>query len=84
MFEPFLGWAARRYQARVAVELKKYGLRYEDLLDPLENLVSLSNQSACQPATAEVRLNVLTLECVCAPLIRRAVSSAQCFCLRLR
>eukprot|EP00208_Stichococcus_sp_RCC1054_P006150 CAMPEP_0206138480 /NCGR_PEP_ID=MMETSP1473-20131121/3352_1 /ASSEMBLY_ACC=CAM_ASM_001109 /TAXON_ID=1461547 /ORGANISM="Stichococcus sp, Strain RCC1054" /LENGTH=122 /DNA_ID=CAMNT_0053531925 /DNA_START=112 /DNA_END=480 /DNA_ORIENTATION=- len=38
MFEPFLGWAARRYQARVAVELKKYGLRYEDLLDPLENL----------------------------------------------
>ena len=39
-FEPFLSWAARRYQASVARELKKYGLRYEDLLDPIENLVS--------------------------------------------
>lgn len=39
LFEPMLGWAARRYQAKVAIELKKYGLRYEDLLDPWENLV---------------------------------------------
>lgn len=38
-FEPFLGWAARRYQAAVADHLVKYGLRYEDLLDPINDLV---------------------------------------------
>ena len=38
-FEPFLGWAARRYQAAVADHLIKYGLRYEDLLDPINDLV---------------------------------------------
>lgn len=39
LFDPFLTWAARRYQAAVATELKKYGLRYEDLYDPLLNMV---------------------------------------------
>lgn len=39
-FEPFLGWAARRYQAAVGKQLKLYGLRYEDLLDPINDLVS--------------------------------------------
>lgn len=38
MFDPVLTWAARRYQAAVATELKKYGLRYEDLYDPLLNM----------------------------------------------
>lgn len=37
-FEPFLGWAARRYQAAVGKQLKLYGLRYEDLLDPINDL----------------------------------------------
>lgn len=37
--EPFLGWAARRYQAAVGAQLKNYGLRYEDLLDPACDLV---------------------------------------------
>lgn len=39
MFEPVMGWMATRYQAAVATELKKYGLRYEDLYDPLLNMV---------------------------------------------
>ncbi|GMH44845.1 hypothetical protein BSKO_12797 [Bryopsis sp. KO-2023] len=38
MIEPVFKWAAKRYQAAVATELKKYGLRYDDLLDPLEDL----------------------------------------------
>lgn len=32
---------APRYQAVVAKELRKYGLRYEDLYDPQYDLVSL-------------------------------------------
>ena len=46
MFDPFLTWAARKYQAAVATELKKYGLRYEDLYDPLLNMVR-GNCTAC-------------------------------------
>ena len=46
MFDPFLTWAARRYQAAVATELKKYGLRYEDLYDPLLNMVR-ANCTTC-------------------------------------
>ena len=42
MFDPVLTWAARKYQAAVATELKKYGLRYEDLYDPQLNMVSFS------------------------------------------
>jgi hypothetical protein len=38
-FDPVLGWMARRYQAAVAKELKNYGLRYEDLMDPAMDLV---------------------------------------------
>ncbi len=49
-FEPFLGWAARRYQAAVSAQLKNYGLRYEDLLDPINNLVSAP--AACCVAAA--------------------------------
>jgi hypothetical protein len=36
---PFLEWAATRYQARLATNLKKYGLRYDDLYDPMMDLV---------------------------------------------
>ena len=39
LFDPVITWAARRYQAAVATELKKYGLRYEDLYDPQLNMV---------------------------------------------
>lgn len=39
VFDPFLSWAATRYQANVGNELRKYGLRYEDLWDPLLNQV---------------------------------------------
>jgi ubiquinol-cytochrome c reductase subunit 7 len=33
--EPMWNWASRRYQAAVAKELKKYGLRYDDLYDEM-------------------------------------------------
>jgi len=33
IFEPLVAWMAPRYQAAVGKELKKYGLRYEDLYD---------------------------------------------------
>jgi ubiquinol-cytochrome c reductase subunit 7 len=38
LFEPFAAWMAPRYQAAVVKELKKYGLRYEDLYDPQYDL----------------------------------------------
>lgn len=38
--DPVVGWMARWYQKQVGTELRKYGLRYEDLLDPGMNLVS--------------------------------------------
>jgi hypothetical protein len=34
-------WYAGRYQAQLAVHLKKYGLRYDDLYDPMMDLVRL-------------------------------------------
>ena len=41
MFEPLFARAARSYQAMVGSELKKYGLRYDDLLDNLYSTVRL-------------------------------------------
>lgn len=41
---------APRYQAVVAKELRKYGLRYEDLYDPQYDLVSPLGASAGAPA----------------------------------
>jgi len=38
LFDPLVRWMAPRYQAAVAKELKKYGLRYEDLYDPQYDL----------------------------------------------
>lgn len=38
-FEPAFAWMATRYQAVVGKELRKYGLRYEDLYDPQMDLV---------------------------------------------
>jgi len=38
LLEPALEWAAKRYQAAVGAELKKYGLRYDDLIDPIQHL----------------------------------------------
>lgn len=34
MFEPFLERWSKSYQAEVGGELRKYGLRVDDLLDP--------------------------------------------------
>eukprot|EP00270_Netrium_digitus_P012023 TRINITY_DN386_c0_g1_i2.p1 TRINITY_DN386_c0_g1~~TRINITY_DN386_c0_g1_i2.p1 ORF type:complete len:138 (-),score=22.73 TRINITY_DN386_c0_g1_i2:423-800(-) len=36
--EPIWAWAAKRYQAAVGAELKKYGLRWDDLYDDLYDL----------------------------------------------
>mmetsp|Transcript_22715 Transcript_22715/g.43279 ORF Transcript_22715/g.43279 Transcript_22715/m.43279 type:complete len:124 (+) Transcript_22715:121-492(+) len=38
IMEPMWEWAATRYQAAVGAELKKFGLRYDDLLDPMMSL----------------------------------------------
>ena len=38
--DPLLGRMAAWYQRSVGTELRKYGLRYEDLLDPQLDLVS--------------------------------------------
>ena len=43
LFDPLVAWMAPRYQAVVARELKKYGLRYEDLYDPQMDLVRASS-----------------------------------------
>lgn len=40
MFEPLFNWAAKRYTAAVGAQLKEYGLRFDDLYDPLHDLVS--------------------------------------------
>lgn len=45
LFEPAIAWMAGKYQAAVGTELRKYGLRYEDLLDPQLNLVDLDTIS---------------------------------------
>jgi hypothetical protein len=39
MFQPLASWAQRRYQANLAEQLKDWGLRYDDLYDPLMDLV---------------------------------------------
>ena len=39
MFDPVISWMATRYQAAVADNLRRHGLRYEDLYDPLLNQV---------------------------------------------
>eukprot|EP00878_Enallax_costatus_P001298 GHUV01001444.1.p2 GENE.GHUV01001444.1~~GHUV01001444.1.p2 ORF type:complete len:121 (+),score=44.84 GHUV01001444.1:292-654(+) len=38
MMQPFVEWAASKYQARLATRLKSYGLRYDDLYDPMMDL----------------------------------------------
>ena len=35
LLAPLVRWAAARYQAAVGDTLRKYGLRYDDLLDPM-------------------------------------------------
>ncbi len=37
LMAPLLDWYAPRYQREVGAMLKKHGLRYEDLYDPLLN-----------------------------------------------
>lgn len=37
ILEPLASWAATKYRAAVGSQLVKYGLRYDDLYDPLLN-----------------------------------------------
>ena len=39
MFQPLASWAQKCYQASLAEHLKDYGLRYDDLYDPLMDMV---------------------------------------------
>ena len=39
IYDKAFGWCAVRYQAAVARELRKYGLRYDDLLDEDADMV---------------------------------------------
>ena len=39
LFDPLVAFLAPRYQVVVGKELRKYGLRYEDLYDPQLDLV---------------------------------------------
>lgn len=45
LLAPLLDWYAPRYQAAVADVLRKHGLRYEDLYDPLLNQVHSHRQA---------------------------------------
>lgn len=47
LFKPMVEWYAGRYQANLAVSLKKYGLRYDDLYDPRMDLVSHQGLGSC-------------------------------------
>eukprot|EP00879_Flechtneria_rotunda_P000670 GHRR01000784.1.p1 GENE.GHRR01000784.1~~GHRR01000784.1.p1 ORF type:complete len:121 (+),score=32.70 GHRR01000784.1:171-533(+) len=38
LFRPVVDWAASRYQARLSQNLRAYGLRYDDLHDPMMDL----------------------------------------------
>lgn len=37
--QPFVEWAGARYQATLAKRLAAYGLRFDDLYDPMMDLV---------------------------------------------
>lgn len=47
LFDPLVALIAPRYQAVVGKELRKYGLRYEDLYDPQLDLVRAWGTSPC-------------------------------------
>lgn len=55
-------WYASRYQANLAVSLKKYGLRYDDLYDPRMDLVS--GEAVCVCSWRAVNSGGVTV-CVC-------------------
>lgn len=39
MFQPLANWAQKRYQQSLSERLRDYGLRYDDLYDPLMDMV---------------------------------------------
>lgn len=56
LMQPFMSWATRRYQTVLAERLKDYGLRYDDLYDPIMDMVGPSaagpmslNFPSCSP-----------------------------------
>lgn len=46
LFKPLTEWVATRYRASVATKLMDYGLRYDDLYDPLMDTVSVHRVGA--------------------------------------
>jgi hypothetical protein len=49
MMQPFMSWATRRYQTVLAERLKDYGLRYDDLYDPIMDMVGASATGPKEP-----------------------------------
>ena len=83
-------WMAVRYQAAVAKELKKYGLRYEDLYDPLLDMVrpwhndgsfSFSKRAVKFLACFIRLLQALTRRVVTRPLHNRQVLYSAVSCM---
>ena len=62
LFEPLMEKMAKSYQASVGTELRKYGLRYEDLLDPQLNMVQGPQlKRACQACMQTLQIHTLNL-----------------------
>ena len=57
LMKPLVGRIAGWYQKQVGTELRKYGLRYEDLLDPTMSLVGILQ--GCAPCIA---LSIIVIE----------------------
>lgn len=64
MMAPLLDWAAPRYQAAVGDVLKKHGLRYEDLYDPLLNQACFSWTVSLLPGDDQYALTTRRLQAV--------------------
>lgn len=76
---PLLNWAAPRYQAAVGDVLRKHGLRYEDLYDPLLNQVWICFSSRLLCLSSEHGFNP-TRPCLGLRLVINAPSQSVCPC----
>ena len=61
LFDPVITWMAKRYQAAVAENLRRHGLRYEDLYDPLMNQVPAMSCLACNGIARRHRVSSAVL-----------------------
>eukprot|EP00958_Prasinococcus_capsulatus_P007230 scaffold673_cov410-Prasinococcus_capsulatus_cf.AAC.4 len=80
MFQPAIEWAAKSYQAALASRLKKYGLRYDDLYDPLGDVDVAEALNRISPEEEMMRNQRLrrALDLVCVPVVRSTAASLGC------